>query len=290
MCTVCMWMLEVSSIGPRMAPMTAPARETFPDNDLISFASTLRASHDLRMHSRFHIRCMRAYQSENHRHHLPGRGEACWCQCTLLDSLFCISGTRGMIYQGRTQDREPSHRCHQVLLQQLCSLLLRHQLHAKWFLYQPLLGLIAGLQPLPTDHCWCANWFPHRRHIYMLVVQLFPQLGYLPLGYQIPYEVGLIGLSAEKLSPLLDHVTWRHVSQLYSCSAPLVRSLCVLDRVFSIRIEDQVDSMTPYSFMKDVSQCWLCKLSEYLVIALHLLNQNHIINDCWRRLSDVFCW
>ena len=40
-----------------MAPRTAPALETFPDNDMLSLASTLRASHDLRRHSRCHIRC-----------------------------------------------------------------------------------------------------------------------------------------------------------------------------------------------------------------------------------------
>ena len=84
---------------------------------------------------------------------------------------------------------------------------------------------------------------------YLLVIQLFPQLGCLPLGHEELYEVGLIGLAAEKLSPLLDQVTWHHVSQLYSCSAPLVRSLCVLDRVFSIRIEYHIDSVTPDSFM-----------------------------------------
>ena len=34
------------------------------------------ASHDLQRRAMFHIRCMRAFQSENDRHHLPGRGVA----------------------------------------------------------------------------------------------------------------------------------------------------------------------------------------------------------------------
>ena len=52
-----------------------------------------------------------------------------------------------------------------MLLQQLCSILLRHELHANLVLYQPLLGLTAGLQPLPSDHCWCASMFRHWRHL-----------------------------------------------------------------------------------------------------------------------------
>ena len=78
----CMWMFAASWIGPLIVPRPAPACKTFPDNALISWASRLRASHDLRRHARCHIRCMRASQSDNNRHHLPGRGVACWCQCT----------------------------------------------------------------------------------------------------------------------------------------------------------------------------------------------------------------
>ena len=58
-----------------------------------------------------------------------------------------------------------------------------------------------------------------------------------------------------KLSPLLDTLTWRDVPELYSCSDPPVRHICVLDRVYSIRIEDHIDYVTPDAFIQDVRQC-----------------------------------
>ena len=51
-----------------------------------------------------------------------------------------------------------------------------------------------------------------------LLAELLRNLG---VGHQEPYEVGLIGRAAEKLFPLLDPMTWCHVSELHSCSAPL---------------------------------------------------------------------
>ena len=72
----------------------------------------------------------------------------------------------------------------------------------------------------------------------------------LPFDNQEPYEVGLVGRAAKKRSPLLDPVTWHH--DLKNIPA---RYLCVLDRVFSIRSEDHIDSVTPDSFMYAMSQC-----------------------------------
>ena len=53
---------------------------------------------------------------------------------------------------------------HPTLLQKLCSRLLQHELHAKLFLYQPLLSLTTGLLPLPTDPWRYASRFPHLWH------------------------------------------------------------------------------------------------------------------------------
>ena len=61
--------------------------------------------------------------------------------------------------------------------------------------------------------------------IQLLVIQNLPKLGWLLLGHEEPYDAGPVGRAADKLSPLLDPVTWRHVSELYSCSARPVRSL-----------------------------------------------------------------
>ena len=100
-------------------------------------------------------------------------------------------------------------------------------------------------------------------------------------------EVGLIGRAAEKRSPLLDPVTWPHVLELYSCSAPTVWSLYVHDRVFSIHIEDHIDSWLLYVGCESVLTLPVERMSCYCP---SLLNQTHAINDCSRRLRDGFCW
>ena len=76
--------------------------------------------------------------------------------------------------------------------------------------------------------------------IYLLV----PRLGCLPFDHQDPYEVVLVDRAAKKLSPLMDPVTRHHVLNNIH-----VRYIYVLDPVFSIRSEEQIDSVTPDSFM-----------------------------------------
>ena len=66
----------------------------------------------------------------------------------------------------------------------------------------------------------------------------------LLFDHQEPYEVGLVVRAAKKRAPLLDPVTWHHDLK----NIP-VRYPCVLDRVFSIRSEDHIDSVPPDSFM-----------------------------------------
>ncbi len=76
------------------------------------------------------------------------------------------------------------------------------------------------------------------------MIQLVPRLAYPPYDHQEPYGVGIVGRAAKKLSQLLDPVTWHH-----DLNNIPVRYPSVLDRVFSIRSEDHIDSVTPDSYM-----------------------------------------
>ena len=73
--------------GPRMVPKTVTVRETFLGNALISRASKLQATHDLRRHSQCHIRCMHACTSEN-----------CWPRCWET-TIYAGSGDTAPCYR-----------------------------------------------------------------------------------------------------------------------------------------------------------------------------------------------
>ena len=148
----------------------------------------------------------------------------------------------------RTQGREPSHRSHGMLLQQICSRLMQHELHAKWLLYQHLIGLTAGLQPLLSHHWWCANRFHHWRYI-AACHSAFPSACLSSTrqpGTSWGWPCGPSCWETPSVAGSGELVLWYGT---YFCSTPLVRSLCVLDRVFSMRIEDHVDYVSPYAFV-----------------------------------------
>ena len=99
---------------------------------------------------------------------------------------------------------------------------MRHELHAKLFLYQPLLSLTAGLQPLPTDPWRYASRFPHLCHNCCLSFSL--SLG-LRVLHSTTRNLMRLALLAELLRNFLHcwirwHGTmiWR---RKYSCSTSL---------------------------------------------------------------------
>ena len=141
--SVCMWMLAASWIGPRVArSQDCPSSRnvSWPCYDLISFkapsfprsAKALMVSHPV-------YACIPIREC-------PTPSPRPWR--SLLMSMYLTRffvphfWNKGHDISG--QSSEPSHWCSRLLLQQLCSLLIRHELHAKWFLYQRLLGLTAA--------------------------------------------------------------------------------------------------------------------------------------------------
>ena len=157
-----------------------------------------------------------------------------------------------------------------TLLQNCVAVCRGIELHATWFLYQPLLSLAAGLQPLPTDRWRYASRFPHWWHKLLLVIQLVPRLACLPFDHQEPYEVGLVDRAAKKLSPLLDPGDTAPCFEEYSCSIYLCSWSSLLD---TQRIPHRLCDSWLLRVGCESELSLHIILRECLVIALHLLNQ-----------------
>ena len=101
-----------------------------------------------------------------------------------------------------------------------------------------------------------------------------------------PYEVGLVGRAAKKLSPLLDPVTWHHdlknIPVRYPCVLGLESSRYVAKTTAILWL------LTPSCRMW-VSAEYACWENVWLLPFI-FWTRDHAISYGIRRITDRFCW